>query len=645
MAERVIDLVPEEQDVESVREDWHWLVGPLAECIKLPVEKSPSELYINTTKKLHANQPEYNQYGNGIIYFPDEWENRYTLMISETLLPKILIERIGVGKTAWLERFMHYLKEQEKVFYYYYNHNKEHGGPVGGQFKDPSDKLHCFLYANFLMILKKACQENGLSSLEIMDYNEDEAAENLGYITFSRARALTEACNHLNKKDVKIFFIIDNLDEYSRDVQKKALGIADHIAKFVCIYPIIALRPETYHGTQAYLNNPRHHAITSVSLNQILRKRYEYLWNMGGRKSLQDVLDKLDRISLSLSYTDKIIDYNFESLKRLHEKIINVLSESKILEEALNALHNYNMREILAVVSRLLMSGFFSDGIIYDLKNDAKRGRKIFGNDREAIITTYLRGPFKRYRKSDDKENEGDYPVKILNVFEVGGISNDDLLITVRVMQIAGYANHTGISVEKIIEDLIEIEYKKTDISVAIQFLAKHGFIDDVKEQKAWGKEDDIELSDTDMFKLSPAGNYLITKLFDEFAFRYCEAIANTMYRSRTDSVPWSQETDMVSLVENAIGVLKLIISASESEWKRIRTDKTKLEKFKKTFLSPDVVGSNFLLKITEGCDKMAKHIKNVLFNRQQNYNDQRKLKIKIAEIGMLIDKVKNIYK
>ena len=149
---------------------------------------------------------------------------------------------------------------------------------------------------------------------------------------------------------------------------------------------------------------------------------------------------------------------------------------------------------------------------------------------------------------------------------------------------------------------------------------------------------------------MSLAGKYLITKLFDEFALRYCEAIANTMYRSRTDSKPWSKGTDMVSPIENSTGVLKLIVSAAESELKRISgqntlNEKVKLENFNKKFLAPDVVGNNFLLKITEGCHQMAQHIETVLFRRGQNYEDQIRLKTTIAEIKTLVEKAKNIYK
>ena len=106
----------------------------------------------------------------------------------------------------------------------------------------------------------------------------------------------------------------------------------------------------------------------------------------------------------------------------------------------------------------------------------------------------------------------------------------------------------------------------------------------------------------------------------------------------------------MVSPIENSTGVLKLIVSAAESELKRISgqntlNEKVKLENFNKKFLAPDVVGNNFLLKITEGCHQMAQHIETVLFRRGQNYEDQIRLKTTIAEIKTLVEKAKNIYK
>ncbi len=646
MPNRIIDIIGLQDDTQSVRNEWNLLVEPLASCIKLPVQNSPKELYIDVAKTPNYYSDYINPTGE-LEEFPNDWLSRYQLMIEDSILPLILIADIGVGKTSWLERFKSFLNELNDVVYYYYDHHSEEGGPVGAHL-EKEVKLHCFLYAQLLKIIQDTCIKYNLSGLNVLKYDVNKAAGDPQYIDNNMSLALKEACIHLKKNnDIKIFFIIDNLDEYSKNIQLKAAYIADHISSWDCIFPLIALRPETYLRTQTRLKHPRQFAINPVSLNSLLNKRFEYLWDKGGRQSVNNVVNLFRRnnMSLSLLWNEGPIDKDPNSLKRLHKKIIDVLTESRILEEALQKLHNYNMREILAIISKLLLSGFFSEEIIEDLQ-DGTSNSKLLKNDREAVITTYLRGPFYRYRGPSN-----DYPVKMLNVFDLSGISNQNILITVRIMQIFGKANDSGITVKKVIDDLVEIKYKRNDIIIGITFLAKHGFISDINEQKPWGKTDDIEPADNDRFNLSPAGNYLITKLFDEFAFRYCEAMADIMYRSRNDSLPWLVETDRVSHVENVIGVIKLIVSAAESELIRIlETEQTnekkriRLDQFKKDFLSNDIIGYDFLITLTKGCRNMTNYLTSTIYRKSVDFQGQKKLKSLKSQINIQSNKAMSIY-
>lgn len=647
MPNRVIDLVGIQEDTQPVRNEWDWLVEPLASCIKLPVQNAPGDLYIDIAKTSDLFLDHSRSVGD-ILGFPNDWLSRYELMCEDSILPLILIADIGVGKTSWIERFKYFLDGLDGVIYYYYNHHTEKGGPIGSHLEQEV-RLNCLLYAELLKLIQTACDKNDLHDLNVFSYDVNKASGEPKYIDYNMTIALKEACSCLKKScGIKIFFIIDNLDEYSKDIQVKAVDIADHISTWDNIFPLIALRPETYHRTQAHLKHPRQFAINPVSLNSILNKRFEYLWVDGGRQSVKNVVNKFkeNKISLSLLWNERQIDEHPNSLKRLHKKIIDVLTENRIMEEALQKLHNYNMREILSIISKLLLSGFFSEEIIQDLKNESKQQGKLFKNDREAVITTYLRGPFYRYRGPSN-----DYPVRMLNVFDLPGIANDDLLIAVRIMQVFGKANSSGIMVNKVVEDLIELRYRKTDIEIGIKYLAENGFIIDIKEQKAWGKIDGVVLSDDDVFVLAPAGNYLITKLFDEFAFRYCEAMADIMYRSRNDSVPWAIGKDRASYVENVIGVVKLIISASESELKRIIGSKntiedknSKFEYFKKNFLSPDTIGSDFLITITGGCKLMIKYLSGANYLYSNDFEGQKKLKVLKNQINVLYDKAMSIY-
>jgi hypothetical protein len=640
MPDSIVDLINIQDDTEDVREEWCLLVEPLSLAIKLPVEKSPNELYIEKTSKIISVD---SRFPKNTLQLPSGgWADQYRFMVDDSILPLILIADVGVGKTSWIERFKSHLDELRNVVCYYYNHHIEKGRPDGIHLEDHI-RLHCFLYAKLLETIQETCRKHHQNGLKILDYEVNKAANDSTYIDYDMTKALKEACTHLKENcDVKIFFIIDNLDEYSQEIQIAAVNVADYISTWDCIYPIISLRPETYLRTETRLKHPRHIEIKPVSLDDILYNRFQYLWNNGGRASIKNVINIFERndMSLSVLWSDGIIDEDPNTLKNLHKKIINVLTDNKILEETLQKLHNYNMREILSIVSKLLLSGFFSGEIIKELKNDTN-SRKL-RSDREAIITTYLRGPFLRYRGT----NSNDYPVKMLNIFDIPSIGNDDMLISVRIMQILGKTNSLGFTVKQIINDLTGIGYKEDDINAAIRFLAKFAFIVDIKEQKPWVKTEDIELSNDDLFVLAPAGNYLITKLFDEFAFRYCEAMADVMHRSRIDSTTWSQDRDYASLVENVIGILKFIVSASEHELKRIlesedsiEKKQSKFEQFKRSFLASDVVGNNFLVTMTKECQERSKY-----FLTFKNYQGQKKLKNLNNQINTLRDKAMSIY-
>ena len=165
------------------------------------------------------------------------------------------------------------LNELNDVVYYYYNHHIEKGGPVGSHL-DQETRLHCFLYAELLKLIQQTCIKNNQNGLSVLKYDVNIAAGDPQYIDYNMTVALKQACTVLkNNCNVKMFFIIDNLDEYSKNIQVKAVDIADHISTWDNIFPLITLRPETYHRTQTHLKHPRQFAINPVSLNNILYKR------------------------------------------------------------------------------------------------------------------------------------------------------------------------------------------------------------------------------------------------------------------------------------------------------------------------------------------------------------------------------------
>jgi hypothetical protein len=319
-------------------------------------------------------------------------------------------------------------------------------------------------------------------------------------------------------------------------------------------------------------------------------------------------------------------------LKNLHKKIIDVLSANSYLDDILQKLHNYNMREIIDVISRLIVSGFFSKKMIEDLRPDSNSTR-FFKDDRQAIITTYLRGPFCRYRGPSD-----DYPVKMINIFDVPSILNSsDMLITVRAMQMLRRIDDMGSQAQRICDQLDEIGYKPGDTKIAIGFLARYGFILDVGKQKAWGKDASVCLEGDDRFSLAPAGQYLLEDMFNKFAFRYCEAIAYTMSCPRNDSKPWLKETHIVAQVENVIGILKLLVAAAKEEQRRIKSSHKieDSENFRHKFLS-GAKGSNFLINMTIGCLERVRFYKSDAYRSLANFQEQNRVRNLYEQIEYL---------
>ncbi|MCP4668326.1 MAG: hypothetical protein GY849_18435, partial [Deltaproteobacteria bacterium] len=223
-----------------------------------------------------------------------------------------------------------------------------------------------------------------------------------------------------------------------------------------------------------------------------------------------------------------------------------------------------------------------------------------------------------------------------LNIFDFSGMNSEDLLVGVRIIQILSKENSKGLSVELLVNTLEKYCYPALSIKRGIETLAKYGLIRDVKEQKPWQIEDNLPLMDTDSFALASSGKYFLTKLFDSYAFRYCEAIADIMGRPRHDGQAWRSDRAVDGIVFNAMGVLELILVSGELELKRFldkagSDDVTKrieaLKEFKDTFHSNDVLGKDFLLGIAEGCKGMFNYFISKAYLKYSDFDTQTKIK------------------
>lgn len=647
MSNRVIDFITEQEDKQPVRNEWHWLVGPLANVTKLAVDQDPENLYYDQTETMKDYIPFLDTY-YPLEVLANDWESRFETITERKLVPFVLLGDIGVGKTSWIHRFICYLKNREDITFVYYDHHKETGRPDGKHLKE-AIRLHCLLNALLLKAIQEVCKKRALLGSDVLKIKPDAIAMDPKNITMSVTDAMKEACNRmfLDQK-YRLVFIIDNLDEYPKDLQETAVDFCDHVATWSGLSMVISLRPETYRYTKKRLGHHRPTTVYPASLDGVLRRRLRYLWKGEGRESVDNVINTFQKNNLSLTvlWSKDTIDHNPETLRSLHIKIVDVLTDNRILNEALQMLHNFNMREMLEIVGCLLTSGFFSEEIISRMTD---RSPHFVGTKREAIITTYLRGPYLRYRGPTF-----DYPVKMLNVLDVPNVRTEHALISIRVMQLLGKSGTgpSGDSVQSLVSILGKYAYPSVAVQNSIILLSQNGFIRDVKEQKPWQTQLDVQLSETDKFMLTPAGRYLLTRLFNEFAFRYCEAVADTMRKSRNDGGSWNRERGYDALVYNAIGVLRLLLSAAESEILRIcrlggesQRDRTAaILRFRKEFNTSDVLGGNFLLTLTEGCKTMSRYFVEHAFEKAANYQAQNKLKSLTDEVSKLCEKARQIY-
>ncbi|MCK4338618.1 MAG: hypothetical protein KAW87_01325, partial [Candidatus Cloacimonetes bacterium] len=276
MSVRIIDTISELDDTKEVSNEWDWLVEPLTSTITLNVAHDPYALYLDSEEKTKYYgfpiMPSSNSFD-----LPGDWETRYSFIIENHEVSHILIGDVGVGKTSWLHRFKCYLETLERTSIIYYDHHVERGGP-DGKHLDKEIRLHCALTALLLKTIQKACIMYNLTMLDVFTYDVDRVAKSPENIEMSTTEFMKEAAKILFRDfNHRIFLIIDNLDEYGRDVQDTGISFSENCATWDGISPIVSLRPETYHFSQVRLRGPRHIRILPASLSELLNQRLNYL--------------------------------------------------------------------------------------------------------------------------------------------------------------------------------------------------------------------------------------------------------------------------------------------------------------------------------------------------------------------------------
>jgi GTPase SAR1 family protein len=644
MSVPIVLQIPEEQDFQNVREEWEWLVQPLADAISLPVSLNPENLYVDPKDFENAYRLNISPHQRA-IQFKGGWEERFRLLTQHCGVPQCLLGSVGVGKTSLLSRLAAYLKTRPDTSVAYYDHHVKRGR-IGGQNLDEVERMRCCLHSDVLRTIHNACRSRNEASNQVFQFDPDEVADRPEASSTKMEHSMRNACETLyHKSGHWLFLIIDNLDEYSCEEQYQGVSTAHHFSTWPGVICLVALRPETLYATQAHLINAKCIEINPASLDTILRQRLTYLWSDEGRPHIEHVLAKFRQNDLSLRvlWAPEIIDHNPDTLKSLHVKIVQAITENRVLEDAVKHLHNYNMRETLEVVSRLLLSGFFSERLIQEMeaKQSDIPSRRL---GKQYIITTYLRGPYLRYRGRTQH-----YRVRQLNIIDIPGVPPNHILIAIRALQLLSkniLASRAGIVILK----LIEVCYTEPEAKAAIEFLARAEFVKDVLYQKPWASSPMVQLTLDDEFTLAPAGEFLLNRFLNDFAFRYCEAMADVTSRSRLDGQPWAKGRTPDALAFNACGILELFASAGEHELKSILNGAGKakaartaaLQRFQGDFGSPEVFGREFLISMAEDCDtRSGVFVKD--YELALNFESMTKLKNIQGTIGKVREKCLNI--
>ena len=147
MSARIIDQISEALDTEEARNEWDFLVQPLANALLAEVRTAPGQLYVDapmTTSPVFDAAP-----------LPADWDARFEALVAEPNSPIILLGYPGVGKTSWLERFAFFLSQQQSVTFFYYNQHHEDVSPVGKHISEPS-RTRCRLAMRLLQTVRAA---------------------------------------------------------------------------------------------------------------------------------------------------------------------------------------------------------------------------------------------------------------------------------------------------------------------------------------------------------------------------------------------------------------------------------------------------------------------------------------------------------
>jgi hypothetical protein len=558
---RVIDEVDEAIDREDPEEDWSLLATPFAEVLKVEATADLAALYIRQPAR--ENYPVLSSKIDveRIRILPADVIDVRAKLTSHRNKPVVLVGEAGVGKTSWFKYFYEVVLKDDRFIPFYYDQKVDFHVPLGLKLK-PKDKFEKIFWYKMIDALKEELEKrsitgtwiNQIESEYIIDYGNPESLKLYKRFAIEIKRIYEE-------KGLLLFVLIDNLDQFDAELQKRAFELSVWLGALKGVVSFVTLRPDTMndHLFEENVHNPIIYQIPPPSLQQLIDSRLNYLWSNAGQSRLEDIRRILsnDRITLNLSYTG-LIERSEQALKAFHQNIRRALCDNSLLENALYSLHNYNIRTVSIILSSIVLtryfSGEFKEGIADEPIPHLRKPEK--------LVTAYLRGIYGHYRGGTKA-----YPVANISLFADLYEGSDLVILGVRIMQIImnrKSANSYGVEYAEILSVLTTIGYEKYNINRCLCMMYKRGFIAETSRQAKILASKDIE--NKDRFRLQPTGDFLLNNLLSLYAFRYCEAVADICPHSRPDGKGWATDKSFVSMVENAFGVLELFIASAEKE-------------------------------------------------------------------------------
>jgi len=609
MTYRIIDSLSEAEDREEVDNDWILFVTPLAEAIKIDVEEDPEALYVLPESQAQSIITAGGKATDVSSMPSGDYEIKLQLGVHRNK-PIILVGDAGVGKTSWIHYFSRNILTELDVGTVHYNQKTDFYVPIPMGDNDV-DTFESIFWYTLVLQTHKWLKIKKLTGSKLFAIKTEDIVEYGKKDFIILANTFKESMERIYEDNHGFLFVfLDNIDQYPKALQMKAFTTAIWLSAVRGVVALVALRPETLHDRMfdKKVHDPIIYTISPPSLNKYLTNRKKYLWDKKAGVYLKDVRNLLKDSSTTfdLGYTG-VIDRSEKGLKKFHTNAIRALTNGKMLEATLYALHNNNYRDIVRIASSILKTSFFASEFKEGTESEPiPRLRK-----QEKIVTAYLRGMYQHYRPGTSI-----YPVRNINIFDETQIMTNELVITLRILQFIFARRSTelaGVKFNNIVSEFKRIGYSEGVVSLALVYLYRREFIAETVRQVDFDEPDAIKRGDK--FKMTDLGDYVLIRMLSMYAFRYCEAVADIMPRPRPDGERWKQDKSFLSMIENAFGVYELILGSAEFEKKRLidmaggdgeSTNGYRLEYFDRNSPAGGIVGvmgeecitrANFLMK------------------------------------------------